>query len=75
MIIKKNGTCTLKDVAYSGDRNVFRKEAGMTVKYRDLTVEIQSMWNANTKVIPVIKGETGTISKSFRKYLSNILGN
>jgi len=28
-----------------------------------------------TKVIPVIRGTTGTISKSFRKYVSNIPGN
>ena len=61
MIIKKNGTCTLKDVAYSGDRNVFRKEAEKTIKYKDLTVEIQSMWNANTKVIPLTTGTIGTI--------------
>ena len=27
-----------------------------------------------TKVIPVTKGATGTISMSFRKYVSNILG-
>ena len=27
------------------------------------------------KVIPVIIGATGTISKSFRKYVSNIPGN
>jgi hypothetical protein len=33
------------------------------------------MWNVETKVIPVIIGETGTISKSFRKYVSNIQGN
>jgi hypothetical protein len=33
------------------------------------------MWNVNTKVIPVIVGATGTISKSFRKYVSDILGN
>jgi hypothetical protein len=32
------------------------------------------MRNAKTKVIPVIIGSSGTISKSFRKYLSNILG-
>jgi len=32
------------------------------------------MWNVQTKVIPVIIGVTGTISKSFRKYLSNIEG-
>jgi len=33
------------------------------------------MWNVKTKVIPVIIGATGTISKSFRKYVRNILGN
>jgi len=27
------------------------------------------MWNVKTKVIPVIIGATGTISKSFRKYI------
>jgi hypothetical protein len=30
------------------------------------------MWNVKTKVIPVITGATRTISKSFRKYVSNI---
>jgi len=30
------------------------------------------MWNVNTKVLPVILGENGTISESFRKYLSKI---
>ena len=33
------------------------------------------MWNVKTKVIPVTIGATGTISKSFRKYVSNIPGN
>ena len=33
------------------------------------------MWNLKTKVIPEIIGATGTISKSFRKYVSNIPGN
>jgi len=33
------------------------------------------MWSVKTKVIPVIIGATGTISKSFRKYVSNISGN
>jgi hypothetical protein len=32
------------------------------------------MWNVKTDVIPVIIRATGTISKSFRKYLSNALG-
>jgi len=50
----------LIDVAISGDRNVIKKEA--------------DMWNVKTKVIPVIIGATGNISKSFRKYVSNIPG-
>ena len=33
------------------------------------------MWNVKTKVIPVITGATGTVSKTFRKYVSNIPGN
>jgi hypothetical protein len=63
-------------VAISGDRNVIKKEAEKILKYKDLTTEIQSIWNVKTRVIPVIKkGATGTISKSFRKYVRNIPGN
>jgi len=36
---------------------------------------MQRMWNVKTKVIPVIIGATETISKSFKKYVSNIPGN
>ena len=32
------------------------------------------MWYVKTKVIPAITGATGTVSKSYRQYLSNILG-
>ena len=64
----------LIDVAISGDRNVIKKESKKILKYKDLTIEIQRMWNVKTKVIPVIIGVTGTISKSFRNYVSNIPG-
>jgi RNase P/RNase MRP subunit POP5 len=63
------------DVAIPGDRNVIQKEAEKILKYKNLTIEIQSMWNVKTRVIPVIIGVTGTISKSFRKYVSTIPGN
>jgi hypothetical protein len=76
IIIRDNekGTCMLIDVAIPGDRNVIKKEAEKILKYKDLTTETQRMWNVKTKVAPVIIGPTGTISKSFRKYLSNITG-
>ena len=64
----------LIDVAISGDRNVIKKEAEKILEHKDLTIEIQRMWNVKTKVIPVITGATGTISKTFRKYVSNIPG-
>ena len=64
----------LIDVAISGDRNMIKKEDEKTLKYKDLTIEIQRMWNVNTKVIPVIAGASGTVSKSSRKYVSNIPG-
>ena len=65
----------LIDVAISGDRNMIKKETEKILNYKDLTIEIQRMWNVKTKVIPVIIGATGTISKTFRKYVSNIPGN
>ena len=53
---------------------MIKKEVEKILKYEDLTIEIQRMWNVETKVIPVKIGATGTISKSFRKYVSNIPG-
>jgi hypothetical protein len=77
IIIRDNekGTCVLIDIAITGDRNVIKKEAEKILKYKDLTIEIQRMWNLKAKVIPVIIGATGTVSKSFRKHVSNIAGN
>jgi hypothetical protein len=56
-------TCMLIYVAISWDRNVVKKEAEKILKNKDLTIEIQRMWNVKTKAIPVIIGTTGTISK------------
>jgi hypothetical protein len=52
----------LIDVAITGDRNVIKKEAVKVLKYKNL-VEIQGMWNVKAKVIPGIRGVTGTISE------------
>ena len=61
------------DVAIPGDRNVIKKESEKILKYKDLTTEIQCMWNMKAKVMPVILGATETMAKSLRQYLSNIL--
>jgi hypothetical protein len=58
IIIRDNekGTCMLIDVASPGDRNVIKKEAAKILKYKDLIIEIQRMWNVQTKMPPVIIG-------------------
>jgi hypothetical protein len=41
---------------------VITKEAEKILKYKDLTTEIQRMWNVKTKAIPVTIGATGAVS-------------
>ena len=53
---------------------MIKKKAEKILKYKDLIIEIQHLWNVKAKVILVIIGTTGTISKSLGQYLSNIRG-
>jgi len=74
IIDNEKDTCMLTDVAISGDRNVIKEENEKILKYKDLIIQIQCMWNVKAKAIPVITGANGTISESFRQYPSNIPG-
>ena len=38
----------LIDVALSGDRNMIKKEAEKIIKYKQLLIEIQHMWDVKT---------------------------
>jgi 3-deoxy-D-manno-octulosonic acid (KDO) 8-phosphate synthase len=58
----------------SGDRNVIRTEAGKNLNYEDLKIEMQRVWNVKTKVVPVMVGAAGTVSRSSRKRQSNVPG-
>jgi fructose-1,6-bisphosphatase/sedoheptulose 1,7-bisphosphatase-like protein len=76
IIIKneKDKTCLLIDVAIPSDKNVIQKEAENELKYKNLSIDIQRMWNMKCFVIPVIIGATGIVSKSLQKYLETITG-
>ena len=76
IIIRDNekGKGVLTDVAIPGDGNMFKKEAEKILKCKEFIIQIQCMWNVKGRVIPVITGANGTVSKSLRQYLSNILG-
>jgi len=53
---------------------VIKKESEKILKYKELMIEVQRMWNVKAKVIPLIIGATAAISESPRKYLSNVAG-
>jgi len=57
----------LMDVAVPEDRNVIKKEAEKILKYKNLITEIHCKCNMKAKVILIITGVTGTISKSLRQ--------
>jgi hypothetical protein len=71
---KKDKTCLLIDVTIPSDKNVTQKEAERKLKYKNLSIEIQRMWNMKCFIIPVIIGATGIVSKSLQKYLETIPG-
>jgi hypothetical protein len=54
--------CLLIDVAIPSDRNVIQKSE-KKLKYKNLSIEIQRMWNMKCFVIPVIIGATGIVTK------------
>jgi hypothetical protein len=64
----------LIDVAIPSDRNVIQREAEKKLKYKNLSIEIQRMYNMKCFVIPAIFGATGILSKSLQKHLYTIAG-
>jgi len=51
----------LIDVTIPSDRNIVQKEAEKRLKYKNLSREIQRMWNKKCFVIAVIIGATGIV--------------
>jgi hypothetical protein len=74
IVKNKDKTCLLIDVAMPSDKNIIQKEAEKKLKYKNLNIEIQIMWNMKCFVIPVIIGATGIVTKSSQKYLETIPG-
>jgi hypothetical protein len=63
---KKDKIFLLIDVAIPSDRNVIQKESEKKLKYKNLSTEIQRMWNMKCFVIPVIIGAIGIVTKGLK---------
>jgi len=68
-------TWSLSDGDHRWFKRSTRKTRSVTIGDNNNNNNNNNKWNVKTRVIPVIIGATGTISKSFRKYVSNIPGN
>jgi hypothetical protein len=60
------------DVAIPSDRNVIQNESAKKLKYKNLSIEIQQMWNMKCFVILAIIGAMGIVTKGLKKYLETI---
>lgn len=71
---KKRRTCQLIDVAIPSDYNVTEKEAEKYLKYKDLQIETERMWNMKTTIVPIVIGATGLISYKTTEAIKQIPG-
>ena len=60
------------DIAIPGDSNVLQKETEKYKKYQDLAREIKRIWESRTKVVPVVVGALGSVSKKLAGHLEQI---
>ena len=65
IVIHENGNkiCFIIDVANPGDTRVPKKEIEKIKKYNDLRRELLRLWKVKTKVVPILIGALGTVTK------------
>ena len=56
------------DVAVPMDSNVFAKEIEKIDKYKDLSLELTSLWKMKCTVIPLVIGSLGCITSMSETY-------
>jgi len=73
VVNKKLKEAWLVDVAVPGDARVANKELEKQVKYRDLAIEVQRLWELKkVKVIPIVVGALGAVPKALKKHLKEM---
>jgi hypothetical protein len=61
-------------VAIPANRNAIKKETEKRLKYENVCIEIQRMWNMKCMVITVITGATGRVTEGLKRYLKSVPG-
>ena len=74
VIDKKTRTTTIIDIAVPLDWKLKDKEDEKILKYQDLRMEIQKLWNTEAKLIIIIVGSLGATLMNFDKHSMKIPG-
>ena len=69
---KKKRTCIIVDFAVPADHRIKQKESEKKDKYLDLARELKKLWNRQVKIIPIVIGAFGTVTKGLLKGLENL---
>ena len=60
------------DVSIPADKNISTMEEEKFSKYQDLRVELERIWKKKTKMVPVVIGALGSISKRLGRFFGVI---
>ena len=60
------------DIAVPGDSNVLQEETEEYQKDQDLARELKRIWKSRTKVVPVVVGALGSVSKKLAGHLEQL---
>ena len=63
------------DIAVPSDCNVTIKESEKIEKYKDLSVELSSLWKMKCEIIPIAVGGLGCVSTRLEVYLQKLVIN
>ena len=60
-------------MAVPSDYNVTSKETEKIEKYKDLSIEISSLWKMKCEVIPIVVGGLGCVTAKLEIYLQKLV--
>ena len=69
---EKKRTCKIVDFAVPVDHRIKLKECEKKDKYLDLAGELKKLWNMQVKIIPILIGAFGTVTKGLLKGLEDL---
>jgi hypothetical protein len=72
VINKTLKTGLIIDINCPNDRNACRNEKGKIIKYTDLKIELERIWNIHFDVVPIVIGCLGAIPRSLTKFIKKI---